>query len=73
MVRDLKAQEGVDGLQGFAVIAGYQDFAAVRRFAVGVANLFAKLGHGSGSRGRSVMDEHGHIEVTCSEAPADVR
>ena len=73
VVGDLEAQKGMDRLQSFAIIAGYLDFGAVRRFAVKVVNLVAELGHRGSSGRRGVVDEHGHVEVARGEALRDMR
>ena len=73
VIRDLKAEEGVDGLKGFRIGGGNLDFRATGSLKVAIADLVAELCHGSGAGRRRVVDKHRNVEVARSKAIDDMR
>lgn len=72
MVRDLEAEKGVDGVEGFRVGGGDLDFSPGGGVKVSVADFAAQPGHDRSAGRDGVMDEHRDIEIACCEALDDV-
>jgi hypothetical protein len=72
MVRNLEAEEGVDGLERFGIGGGDLDLGAARCVGVLVADLVAESSHRRCARRRGVVNEHGNVEIAGGEALDDV-
>ena len=72
VVRNLKAQEIVNGVNGLFVLASDSNFRAFRGIRIDITDLFAQLAHRRSAWWGRIVDEHGNVEVAIGEHLGDV-